>query len=490
MKAVKTDSKNRYRLRFAPSPTGFLHVGGARTAIFNWLLARKHNGSFLLRIEDTDKSRSTAEAEQQILSALQWLGIDWDGEIYFQSRHQQRHIDVAKELLEQGKAYRCFCTKEELDEKRRRAEVQKVNQRYDGTCRNLSDKQIEQNLADKKPFSLRFKVEPGEVVYTDKIHGITQIDNNTLDDFIILRTDGSPTYQLAVVTDDHDMGITLVLRGDDHIANTNKQILLYRALNWPVPEFGHIPLILGSNKVRLSKRHGATSVSEFQQKGVLAEALFNYLCLLGWSPGDDKEIMHKEELLEKFDIFRINNSAAVFDIQKLFWINTKYLANLPFEQVWSDVQEELSRKKRIVPKEEEERFRLLVSLLQGRSKTMAELFDALNIYFDAPSAYNEKGVKKFFLKGQPEILLTDLSRQLTMLSDTFFSDLDEIDKYIRDFAQGKEIAAAKVIHPLRLALTGSTASPGIFEVVHILGKEKVIKRLNAAIQFIKETQAG
>jgi len=488
MQAVKTDNKNKYRVRFAPSPTGFLHVGGARTAIFNWLLARKYNGSFLLRIEDTDKSRSTIEAEQQILSALKWLGMDWDEELYFQSKHQQRHIDVAEELLRQGKAYRCFCTKEELDEKRRYAELQKINQRYDGTCRDLSDKQIEQNLADKKSFSLRFKINPGEVVYTDKIHGITQIDNNTLDDFIILRADGSPTYQLAVVTDDHDMGITLVLRGDDHIANTNKQILLYRALNWPVPEFGHIPLILGPDKVRLSKRHGATSVAEFHQQGILAEAFFNYLCLLGWSPGDDKEIMHKKELLEKFDISRINDSAAVFDIQKLFWINTKYLANQPFEQVWSDVQKELLQKKRSVSEDEEEQFRLLVSILQGRSTTMAELIDALNIYLYDPLTYDEKGVKKFFLKGQPEAILADLSKQFTMLPESFFSDLDEIDKFVRDFAQDREIAAAKIIHPLRLALTGSIASPGIFEVVHILGKEKVIRRLNAAVQFIKKTQ--
>ena len=361
------------KLRFAPSPTGFLHVGGARTAIFNWLLARKYGGSFLLRIEDTDRARSTPEAERQILSDLRQLGIDWDNAVFYQSKHQEKHIQAAQQLLHNGLAYRCFCTKEELAEKRRSAEINKINQRYDGTCRHLPEPIIEKNLKEGKPFSIRFKVEPGQVTWKDEIHGETRIDNNTLDDFIIVRQDGTPTYQLAVVADDHAMGITLILRGDDHIANTNKQILLYKALQWPVPRFGHIPLILGPDKVRLSKRHGAASVGELIEQGVLPEALFNYLCLLGWSPGDDREIMSREEVIDAFDLSRINRSAAVFDMKKLFWLNGRYIAELPFETVWQHVQVWLKEQGRKLKQSETERFKRLVFLQQMRSDSLIVL---------------------------------------------------------------------------------------------------------------------
>ncbi len=268
------------KLRFAPSPTGFLHVGGARTAIFNWLIARNSGGSFFLRIEDTDRLRSTEQAKEQILSSLKWIGLDWDGEIYYQSPHELRHREVADRLLETGKAYRCFCTRDELDRKRFAAEKNKINQRYDGTCRNLAASEIKQNLDASKPFAIRFRVEPGNVVYDDLIHGKTVIQNDTLDDFIIVRSDGTPTYQLSVVADDHDMEITHVLRGDDHIANTNKQILLYGALDWPAPEFGHLPLILGPDKKRFSKRHGAASVEEYRDQGISIPPSILAVCVI------------------------------------------------------------------------------------------------------------------------------------------------------------------------------------------------------------------
>ncbi len=482
--AAQTDNLKKMKLRFAPSPTGFLHVGGARTAIFNWLLARKYGASFLLRIEDTDRTRSTLEAEKQILSALQQLGIDWDGEPYYQSRHRDRHIQAAQQLLDSGLAYRCFCTKEELAEKRRQAEINKINQRYDGTCRNLPQSVIEKKLTDGKPFSIRFKVEPGQVSWIDEIHGETRVGNNTLDDFIIVREDGTPTYQLAVVTDDHDMGITLVLRGDDHIANTNKQILLYKALGWPVPRFGHIPLILGPDKVRLSKRHGAASVGAFMEQGILPEALFNYLCLLGWSPGDDREIMSREELIDAFEISRINHSAAVFDLKKLFWLNGRYLAELPFENVWKYVQDWLKEQGQKIEKSESAQFRLLVSLQQVRAESLIEITNGLGIFFDAPQVYEEKGVRKFFLKGNAKELLEGLKKEIDQKDEAFFSDVESIETFIRDFAAQQETAAAKVIHPLRLALTGSSASPGIFELLYILGKEKTTARIENALHFI------
>lgn len=479
-------AKNKPVLRFAPSPTGFLHVGGARTAIFNWLVARHTGGRFLLRIEDTDQARSTRESEQQILSALNWLKIDWDGDVYYQSKHVERHKEVARELLEQDKAYRCFCSKEKLDLKRREAEEQKINQRYDGTCRHLSAKQIEENLQAEKPFTVRYKVNPGQVRFDDKILGPITVENDTLDDFIILRADGTPIYQLAVVTDDHDMGVTLVLRGQDHIANTNKQILLYQALEWPVPEFGHIPLILGPDKLRLSKRHGAASVEEFIEQGILAEAIFNYLCLLGWSPGDDRELMNRNEIINLFSLDQTNHAPAVFDEQKLLWMNAKWIAELKPDALWKVAVDFLNQNKLALSVDERERFELFLTLVQPRSKTLIEFKKGLTLFFNLPDVYDEKGINKFFRKEGTGSLLRSLSDLISQQENNFFKNLSEIEKFIREFAAKNEMSAGKLIHPLRLALTGSTASPGIFELIYVLGKDKVVYRLEKAIQFIND----
>ncbi len=473
-------------LRFAPSPTGLLHVGGARTAIFNWLLARKLKGSFLLRIEDTDRLRSTREATDQILSAMRWLGLDWDDSVQLQSESSPVQIETANQLLATGKAYRCFCTPAELEEKRKYAEIHKINHRYDGTCRHLSPEQINKNLQENKPFSLRFKVEPGIVKYTDLIHGETEIDNDTLDDFILLRSDGSPTYQLAVVTDDHTMGITHIIRGDDHISNTNKQILLYRALDWEEPVFAHIPLILGPDKVRLSKRHGAASVEEFREQGILPEALFNYLCLLGWAPGDDREIMNREELINAFVPERINHSPAVFDYQKLLWMNAKYLSNMALNELMPYVNQWLQEQNLKVPADRQDAFKLLVKLLQPRSQTIRKLTDQLIIFFRQPDSYEEKGVKKYFNKATYAGLLFEITAELKQSGSTLFNNIEELEKAIRSFAEKRDVSAGKVIHPLRLALTGKTTSPGIFEMLYILGYNEVINRLDRAINYIRE----
>jgi len=473
-------------LRFAPSPTGYLHVGGARTAIFNWLIARQKKGRFLLRIEDTDRARSSEESIQKILSSLKWLGLDWDGEIHYQSANKQRHLNIAYRLLEEGKAYRCFCTKEELEEKRKRAEALKLDPRYDGTCRHLTPEQIQQKLDQGLPYAIRFKVPEGRVTYNDLIHGSTTIENNTLDDFIIVRSDNTPVYQLAVVVDDHDMGVNLVLRGDDHISNTNKQILLYQALNWEVPQFGHLPLILGPDKNRLSKRHGATSVEEFQKMGIFPEALFNYLCLLGWSPGDDREFFSKEELIQQFSLERVNKTPAVFDLQKLLWMNSKYLYEKSFRDLLPFVKSWLKDKGLPLSCLEDEHFIYLISLLKIRSKTINELTDQLIFYFEDPYEYEEKGVKKYFKKENSLQILSELFNLFEQQPAQFFDNMEEIEQSIRSLAEKMGLSAGKVIHPLRLALTGRTTSPGIFELIYVLGKKKVLNRLKNAINYTKK----
>ncbi len=475
-------------LRFAPSPTGYLHVGGARTAIFNWLSARKSGGKFLLRIEDTDRERSTDESIQQILDSLKWLGIDWDGEVQYQSRREARHKEVVDKLLENGHAYRCFCSKNVLDEKRSLARKEKQIYRYDGSCRKLSDKEIKNKLEDGESYSVRLKIPVGEVVFKDLVHGENRVQNETLDDFIILRSDGTPVYQLAVVADDHDMGVTKVLRGDDHLSNTPKQILLYKAMGWETPEFGHVPLILGTDKVRLSKRHGATSVEEFRKDGIFPESLFNFLCLLGWSPGDDTEIMDRDELIKRFDEARINKKSAVFDITKLYWMNGKYLSDMSVAEVLPEVERRLKKADIAIAESDKKRFELLVELQKDRVRTISELIDSLCVYFEDPKEFDEKGVRKHFLKdGTLELMMT-LNRELSEAESAIFEDTIEPEKFIRNFAEEKNVSAAKIIHPLRLALTGKTVSPGIFELVYILGKNNVLKRLEKAIGYIRQIQ--
>ena len=437
-----------------------------------------------MRIEDTDKKRSSKEAIEQIFSSLKWLGLEWDEEVVFQSARKKRHVEIAEQLLNQGKAYRCFCTKEELDEKRRRAEALKINQRYDGTCHNLSREEIKGNLRENKPFSVRLRVEAGQVVFDDLIHGQTIIDNNVLDDFIILRPDETPVYQLAVVADDHDMGVTTVLRGDDHLSNTNKQILLYQALGWDVPRFGHLPLILGQDKVRLSKRHGATSVEEFKEQGLMAEALVNYLCLLGWSPGDDSEIMSREELIDQFSVQRINHTSAVFDLKKLYWINSKYLAKMTEDEIWNAVKNRLSAQDFSFSAEEADQLQYLSRLLQPRSQTLLELTEGMKVFFDDPENYEEKGVRKFFTQESFTIPFAEFYNLFKEQPGAIYRDVKAVEDFIRGFAQKKSVSAAKIIHPLRLALTGKTASPGIFELIVILGKERVLRRMKNALQYI------
>jgi glutamyl-tRNA synthetase len=466
--------------RFAPSPTGYLHVGGARTAIFNWLLARNEGGRFLLRIEDTDAQRSTDQSVQQILRSLQWLDLNWDEPPFYQSQRLDRHRQVAVELVQAGRAYYCFCSGERSGGNQENSGDKTYL--YNGRCRNLSSVEIEKNLSLHLPAVIRIKLPAGHTRFVDGVHGEIAVDNSELDDFIILRSDQTPVYQLAVVVDDHDMGITHVLRGDDHLSNTPKQIQLYQALNWPVPQFSHLPLILGPDKQRLSKRHGASSVEEFREQGILPEALFNYLCLLGWSPGDDSEIMSKEELVRRFSLERTNKANAAFDQQKLIWMNSRYLADLSP----TAILDKLNNYFRPFEIEEVEKnkasFLALIDLLKPRSRTLPDFISGSRFYFQDPDSYEEQAVQKYFSPPGTANLIEQLGK---VLSEQVLFQSASLELIIRRFATVQKLNAGQVIHPLRLVLTGRSSSPGIFEIIEILGKEKTLRRLKRAAEYIR-----
>ncbi len=473
-------------VRFAPSPTGHLHIGGARTAIFNWIIAQKTGGIFLLRIEDTDSDRSTKESIDQIIQSMHWLGLNWADPTFFQSKNRNRHIEITQKLLKNGKAYRCFCSKEELAEKKLIAEKETGGYQYNGKCRYLTGAEIAGNLKKEIPFSVRLKTENRDIQFDDLVIGLTKIRAGEIDDFIILRSDGSPVYQLAVVVDDYDMGITSVLRGADHLMNTFKQILIYEAMEWNCPKFGHVPLIMGVDKKRLSKRHGATSVEEFKEQGILADALFNYLCLLGWSPGDDSEIMDRAEIIQKFDQKRINKSAAIFDPKKLIWFNSKYIAQLSVEAIMPDIREHCDKLNWKIIGSDEKRFQLYVELYKMRSKTLSELKENLSIFFIDPLFYTEKGVAKIFADNISSELLKQFFNRISSISKDPFRSIQSSETFIREFTENKNVPISKVIHPLRLAITGKMESPGIFELVFILGKEKITRRIEKALSFIEK----
>src|SRR5918992_6048136 len=317
------------RLRFAPSPTGYLHVGGARTALFNWLFVRKHGGQFLLRIEDTDRARSTEESTRAIFEGLEWLGLDWDEEVIYQGANLARHQQDAHMLLDKGAAYRCFCTPAELEERRRDAEAKRTAFKYDRRCDRLPQKEVERRAAAGEPFTIRFRIPDGSTEWDDQVHERVAFPNKDIDDFVILRSDGTPIYNMAVVSDDIAMGITLVMRGDDHISNTPKQILLYRALAAELPQFAHVPMIHGLDGKKLSKRHGATAVGDYRHQGILPSAMVNFLALLGWSPGGDREVMTLDEMVQLFSTDGLQKKAAIFDPKKLEWMNGQHLSRTP-----------------------------------------------------------------------------------------------------------------------------------------------------------------
>jgi len=475
------------RVRFAPSPTGYLHVGGARTAIFNWLFARKHGGQFLLRIEDTDVARSGEEMVAAIIQGMQWLGLNWDGEIVYQSARLEVYKTQAAQLIADGKAYKCFCSKEELESKRQNAAREKLDYKYkhDRICLSRKTEEITAFEKEGRPFVVRFKLPEGETVFSDRVYGEIRVNHAQLDDFIIQRSDGYPTYHLAVVVDDHEMAISHIIRGDDHLSNTPKHVLLFHAFGWACPIFVHVPLILGPDKQRLSKRHGATAVGEYEKSGYLAEAFLNFLSLLGWSSGDDRELFSREELIQEFDLSGIQKKSAGFDEKKLEWLNGQYLMALTDRKLLELVTPEFLKTGLIsndyVAKNEAYLLKI-IALMKPRLKRLVEISEMSCYFFKDPQTYEEKAVKKHW-KG-PEIIeqLNRLKNRLENLDDFKVSLLEPV---IRSLAEELDKGAGKVIHPLRLALTGVSFSPGIFEVMELLGKDRVIKRLKTAIHFLE-----
>ena len=464
-------------VRFAPSPTGYLHIGGARTALFNYLFARGRGGKFLLRIEDTDRERSTPEATEAILEGLRWLGLGWDGEIVYQSEGIERHKQAAARLMEQGDAYRCFCPPEVLAQKRELAMREKRDPLYDGTCRALSAEESDEMAGSGKKFAVRFKTNEGRTTFDDLVHDEIGADNSTLDDFIIQRSDGTPTYMLAVVADDIEMGITHVIRGDDHISNTPKQILLYNALGKPVPRFGHVPLILGTDKKRLSKRHGATSLTDYRGQGFLAPSLFNFLALLGWSPGDDREIMSADELTAAFDLGGINKSNAIFDPQKLEWMNGQYLNAIDNATLLNIVRDQFESEGLLAAARDENHLHQALELAKGRCRVTGELVARCRFFFDVEIEFDPKAVKKIW-KGESPKYLAIARDVLAGLDDWSEAGLE---KALSPLAENLQIGAGKLIQPIRLAVTGTNVSPGIFETLAVIGKKLTLQRIEHAL---------
>src|SRR3990167_720530 len=473
------------KTRFAPSPTGYLHIGGARTALFNWLFARNQKGKFILRIEDTDVARSTEESTQAILDGMQWLGLDWDEGPYYQSKRFDIYREHAYKLLEMDKAYKCYCTAEELEQRRKDALAQGKPPKYDGRCRNNPPSPHGdrfQICPQKGGFAIRFKVSPGTTLVKDVIKGNVAFDNNEIEDLIILRSDGTPTYNLCVVVDDATMKITHVIRGDDHLNNTPKQILLYEAFGYLVPIFAHLPMILGSDKTRLSKRHGATSVMAYKEMGYLPHALVNYLARLGWSHGD-QEIFSIEELIDKFSLENVGKSSGVFNPEKLLWLNHHYIKEAkPHELVLLLIPFLEAKGYKTAA---DERLPNIVKTVQERSKTLIEMADAAEFYFKEDIAYEEKAAQKFLTQDMIEIFETLISR-FENLSDFTHETIEAV---FNNIINDRGIKLGKIAQPVRIALTGGTVSPGIFEVIEIFGKEKTVARLKKAIVFIQSKTA-
>ena len=467
------------RTRFAPSPTGYLHIGGARTALFNYLYARHCGGKFVLRIEDTDRQRSTPEAIDAILESMEWLKLEWDEGPFYQTERMDLYKDRICALLDAGDAYPCVCTPETLNAKREAALAEKRKPMYDGTCRPAERTAVP--LPEGVPYTIRFRSpESGATVVDDKVKGQVEFDNTELDDLILARSDGSPTYNFCVVCDDIDMGITHIIRGDDHLSNTPRQMQLYRALGSEPPVFAHVPLILGEDKKRLSKRHGATSVTAYRDMGYYPEALNNYLVRLGWSHGD-QEIFDGGELVEKFDIDAVGASSAVFNPEKLLWLNAHYLKNRPAAQLAEDVAPYLSAKGYTVPGDRAW-LEKMVGTLRERAKSLVELADMAHYFLTETVEIDEKAGRKHLVP-EAKSLLQEVSVKLGDLADF---DQAGIEQVFGDIVADRDIKLGKVAQPVRVALTGSTVSPGIYEVIDVLGRDATLSRLAAGIRYIDD----
>lgn len=469
------------RVRFAPSPTGFLHVGGARTALFNWLFARKHGGEFVLRIEDTDEDRSSEEMTRAILDALDWLGLDVDEGPHHQADGVERHRDDVARLVEAGAAYRCFCPADD--------EVPDESGAVGGCpsgCREIPPEESSRRAARGEEHAIRFRMPSGETAWDDAVHGRTSFPNGAIEDFVLLRSDGTPVYNLAVVSDDLDMGITHVIRGDDHLSNTPKQILIYEALGEDRPIFAHVPMILGEDGERLSKRHGASSVAAFRDEGILPEALVNFLALLGWSPGDDREIMDREELVRSFELDRILKRSGVFDREKLEWMNGQYISRSQPGRLADPVLDFLAEDAGLDPRmvlEEKERFLAVVDAVKPRTRTVRDLAEQAAPFFVESLTYDPEAVERFWDEpGADAERLEALAERFREVEEWAPAPLEDA---LRSLADGRGEGAGDLIHPLRVALTGLGFTPGIFTVLYLMGRERTQRRIDDAVEHLR-----
>ncbi len=468
------------RVRFAPSPTGYLHVGGARTALFNWLFARHFGGTLVLRIEDTDAERSTQEMVEGILQGMRWLGLDWDEGPYYQTQRIEMYREAAAKLLASGHAYYCFCAKEELETRRAAATAAGRPPKYDGACRKIPADEAARRRAAGEAAVIRFLIpESGSTVFDDAVFGRVEFSNSELEDFVLLRSDGGPTYHLSVVTDDGDMKISHIIRGADHLSNTPKQVLLYRALAAPVPVFAHVPLILGPDKTRLSKRHGATSVMAYRDEGIVPEAFRNFLALLGWTPPEGTpEVLGDAELIRLFSLDGVSRSNAVFDRGKLDWFNTEYIRAYSAERLLPLIEEEWN--KAGVKPERTDRPWLLatIDLLKPRARSLKDFATSFRAFFTDSFQLDPAAVEKFLKDDSIRQMLAELGSRYAASANGFTEP--ETEKILRDFAAEKNVKAGALINGARVALTGQGVAPSLFAVMVALGKDKTVARLQAA----------
>lgn len=479
------------RLRFPPSPTGYLHVGGARTALFNWLLARQSGGALVLRIEDTDRDRSSEAHTQAILDGMEWLGLDWDEGPTFQSDGVERHREAALRLLAEGRAYRDFTDPAALREEAAERGIGHPSVLAREKAEALGVEGAERRASAGEPHAIRLRVPEGDTRWHDLVHGPMSFANADIDDFVILRSDGSPIYNLAVVCDDAHQRITHVVRGDDHLSNTPKQILLYEALGLPVPVFGHVPMILGPDGKRLSKRHGATAVGDYAGEGILPDAMVNFLALLGWNPGDEREVMGRDELIESFSMDRVQKKSAVFDTEKLGWFNGQYLAALPSAELEPLFVERLEARG-IGPAHWAEgagsagsaEIHRLLDLLKVRARTVEDLARQAEPYLLDRLAFDEGAVAKHWLRDR-EGAAERLEAVAGALAEGPWEE-GALETRLRACAEALGVGAGKVIHPLRVALTGQAHSPGIFEVLVVLGRHRALRRIERALSLVRD----
>ncbi|MFW5986144.1 MAG: glutamate--tRNA ligase [Halanaerobiales bacterium] len=483
------------RVRFAPSPTGDLHIGGVRTALFNWLFARHHDGDFILRIEVTDEERSSVASTEQIISAMDWLGLERDegpetgGDKgpYFQSRRQTLYQKALNYLLEQGHAYHCYCSEEEVEQMKQEAEEAGKPAIYPGHCRNLSVEERKKYEAEGREPVVRLKTpHTGETTVSDIIRGEVSFDNSLQGDFVIAKTDGSPTYNFACVVDDNTMEISHVIRADEHLSNTPKQIMVYQVLDLNPPEFAHVPMILAPDRSKLSKRHGATSVDEFKEQGYLPEGLINYLLLLGWSPGNNQEVIDLETAIRRFELSDVSQTASVYDTDKLTWLNGKYMRKLPLEKIVDRAMPFIEKGGYLespLTARESQRLEKIIDAVRERARTLEELVDGISYFYDDNFEYEKEGVDQHFTPDNTETILKNCIDCLETLEKF---NRETIEDCYRQRSQELGVKAARMIHTTRLALSGRTFGPGLFTLVELVGQKEALKRLKRALEFVKQ----